>query len=102
MTANQREPVREGLFYHEAYLKASNARMNSDFGNAVAVSQDGLTLVVGSNRESSGSRGVNADQSDTSAKDAGAIYVFSKRGFRWKQEAYIKVSFVFLRFCDVM
>jgi len=60
------------------------------FGDTVAIS-DG-TVVVGASRESSNATGVNGDQSDNSAPDSGAVYVFVRRGSDWTQEAYLKAS----------
>jgi hypothetical protein len=76
----------------EAYVKASNARANALFGYSVALSADGNTLAVGSYNESSASTGINVDQADTSAVEAGAVYVFSRVGATWAQQAYVKAS----------
>jgi hypothetical protein len=59
---------------HHAYVKASNPRLDAEFGNALALSGD--TLAVGSYAESSSAPGINGNQADTSAKNAGAVYVF--------------------------
>jgi len=67
-----------------AYIKASNAKMGDHFGNGgtleghgVAISGDGNTLAVGAPYESSGAKGINGNQNDKSAQDAGAVYLFS-------------------------
>jgi len=65
------------LIAQQAYLKASNTGALDDFG-AVAVSGD--TMVVGAPGESSNATGVNADQSDNSAPESGAVYVFTGLG----------------------
>jgi hypothetical protein len=75
-----------------AYLKASNNREGANFGHAVALAADGNTLAVGAWRESSGARGINGDEADTAAEDAGAAYVFIRHGGGWQQQAYIKAS----------
>lgn len=72
-----------------AYLKASNTRRDAYF-SVVAV--DGDTLAVGSWGESSKSTGVNGDASDTSMPEAGAVYVFTRTGTTWSQQAYLKAS----------
>jgi trimeric autotransporter adhesin len=77
---------------HAAYLKASTPRANAAFGQAVAVSADGRTLVVGAPHESSAATGVNGDESDASAPSAGAAYVFVRVGASWAQQAYLKAS----------
>ena len=74
----------------QAYLKASNTGAGDAFGNTVAISGD--TLVVGSYDEDSNATGINGSQSDNSASNAGAAYVFSRTGTTWSQQAYIKAS----------
>lgn len=77
----------------QAYLKASNTGVNDEFGYVVSLSADGNTLVVGAPGEDSNGRGVNGDsQSNNSAKDSGAVYVFSRSGAAWAQQAYLKAS----------
>jgi FG-GAP repeat protein len=76
----------------QAYVKPSNPKMDAEFGHAVALSADGNTLVVSAYWESSKATGVNGDQKDTSIPQAGAIYVFIRRGTTWTQQAYIKAS----------
>ena len=82
-----------------AYIKASNTRPGSQFGaggtllgDGVALSSDGNTLAVGAPAETSSAKGVNGNQSDESAFDAGAVYVFTRSGNTWKQQAYVKAS----------
>src|SRR5262249_20709305 len=71
--------VRKGAIWtQQAYLKASNAASQDYFGNSVAVSGD--TVVVGARWEDSNATGVNGDQSDNSASDSGAAYVFAGLG----------------------
>ena len=60
------------------------------FGQSVAVSGD--TVVVGAVYEDSNATGVNGDQSDNSADDSGAAYVFMRSGTTWTQQAYLKAS----------
>src|SRR5205814_398247 len=74
----------------EAYAKAPNPRTEGDFGVEVALSGD--TLVVGSPGESSNATGINGDPADTSAPRAGAVYVFTRSGTTWSQQAYLKAS----------
>jgi len=76
----------------QAYVKPSNPKMDAEFGHAVALSADGNTLVVSAYWESSKATGINGDQKDTSIPQAGAIYVFTRRGTTWTQQAYIKAS----------
>ncbi|HEX4418807.1 MAG TPA: DUF4215 domain-containing protein [Kofleriaceae bacterium] len=73
----------------QAYVKASNTDANDHFGFALALSADGSTLAVGAFGEDSASA---TDQTDNSAMDAGAAYVFTRSGTTWTQQAYIKAS----------
>jgi hypothetical protein len=74
----------------QAYIKASNSGENARFGWSLAL--EGETLVVGAMLERSAATGINGDQSDTSIYDAGAVYVFTRSGESWQQQAYIKAS----------
>jgi hypothetical protein len=76
----------------QAYVKASNAGNGDHFGNAVALSADGNTMAVAAFWESSAATGVNGNQDDNSIPQAGAVYVFVRRGGAWTQQAYIKAS----------
>lgn len=85
-----------------AYLKASNPRAYAHFGeggprpghtgSAVSVSGDGGTIAVGAPHEGSAAAGINGDQQDESAPGAGAVYVYTRRGAAWSQQAYVKAS----------
>ncbi len=79
-----------GIWSQEAYLKASNTDAGDRFGQGLSL--DGNTLVAGARFEASGARGVNADQTDNSALNAGAVYVFTRTAGVWSQEAYLKAS----------
>lgn len=76
----------------EAYIKASNTDAGDKFGGAVALSTDGNTLAVGAYAEDSLAPGVNADSFNNDGTAAGAVYVFSRAGKLWMQDAYIKAS----------
>ena len=76
----------------QAYIKASNTDANDQFGVSVALSADGNTLAVGGYREDSAATGINGDESDNSAGNSGAVYLFSRTGNSWNQQAYIKAS----------
>ncbi|MFN0208078.1 MAG: FG-GAP repeat protein [Planctomycetota bacterium] len=84
--------VRNGIAWsQQAYLKASNTDALDLFGY-YSVSVSGDTIVVGASGESSGSTGVNGNQSDNSAAFSGAAYVFVRTGTDWSQQAYLKAS----------
>jgi uncharacterized protein (TIGR02145 family) len=85
-----------------AYLKASNTDASDHFGcggenhghngQSVSLSADGRTLAVGAPHESSAARGVNGNQRNNSMFDAGAVYIFTRSGDSWTQQAYLKPS----------
>jgi hypothetical protein len=58
----------------------------------VALSADGNTMAVGAFLENSGATGINGNQFDNTAPDAGAAYVFTRSGGAWTQQAYVKAS----------
>jgi hypothetical protein len=60
----------------QVYVKGSNTRKFDEFGSAVALSRDGRTMAVGAHFESTGTKGVNGNQQDTSMSQSGAVYVF--------------------------
>jgi hypothetical protein len=74
----------------QAYLKASNTRESSTFGDSVAL--DGDTAVIGARSEDGASSGVGGDQQDFNSQDSGAAYVFVRNGTSWTQQAYLKAS----------
>jgi uncharacterized repeat protein (TIGR02543 family) len=83
--------VRSGTTWsQQAYLKASNTDPADLFGTSVAISGD--TVVVGAPEEESNATGVNGNQSDNSADNSGAAYVFARSGTAWNQQAYLKAS----------
>ncbi len=81
-----------GSWSQQAYIKASNPGLTDNFGYAVELSADGDTMAVSAYFEASGATGVGADQSDDSIPQAGAVYVFTRSGGVWSQQAYIKAS----------
>ena len=76
----------------QAYIKASNTGAGDYFGSYVALSADGNTLAVAAHWESSAAAGVNGNQNDDSLPQAGAVYVFTRSGATWTQQAYLKAS----------
>lgn len=63
-----------GNWSQDFYVKASNTDAQDQFGGALAISAD--TLAVGTQFESSAATGVDGDQSDNTAAEAGAAYIF--------------------------
>ena len=76
----------------QAYLKASNTDAYDSFGFSLAISANGSTLAVTATREDSSARGIDGNQADNSAEDSGAVYVFTRAGGSWSQQAYVKSS----------
>jgi trimeric autotransporter adhesin len=76
----------------QAYVKASNTGIADQFGRGVALSADGLTLVVGAISEASAATGVGGNQADNAAPQSGAAYVFVRSGTTWSQASYVKAS----------
>jgi hypothetical protein len=85
--------VRQGdSWTQQAYVKASNPGQSDHFGSSVVLSRDGTTMAVAAHWEASGATGVNGNQNDNSIPQAGAVYVFTRTGTTWTQQAYIKAS----------
>jgi hypothetical protein len=84
----------------EAYVKASNTLAEQYFGASVTL--DGDTLAVGGPVEASAATGINGDQTDTTSKGTGAVYVFTRTGTTWTQQVYLKPSYNFIQTADTM
>jgi hypothetical protein len=85
----------------QAYIKASNTGEKGtanvpdegdQFGFSIALSADGNTLAAGAISEDSAATGINGDQNDNSKQSSGAVYVFTRTGTKWTQQAYVKTS----------
>lgn len=74
----------------QAYLKPSNTGAMDSFGAAVGISGD--TILIGSPHEDSAATGIGGNQSDNTASNSGATYVFTRTGTNWSQEEYLKAS----------
>jgi hypothetical protein len=73
-------------------VKASNTGAYDWFGGSLSLSSDGNTLAVGANFEDSNATGIGGDDNNNLATDSGAVYVFSRSGTSWAQQAYVKAS----------
>ena len=83
------------IWSQQAYVKASNTEELDQFGSAVSLSADGNTLAVGATGEDSIATGISTNttgENDNTAEAAGAVYVFSRNGGAWEQQAYVKAS----------
>jgi hypothetical protein len=76
----------------QAYVKASNTGSGDSFGSSVALSADGNTMAVAAHWEASAATGIDGNQADNSIPQAGAVYVFTRTGTTWRQQAYLKAS----------
>jgi hypothetical protein len=74
----------------QALLKASNTGTEDWFGVKLALSADGSAIAVTASNEDSAAQGINGRQDDDSANEAGAVYLFTRDGATWAQQAYIK------------
>jgi hypothetical protein len=86
--------VRSGTSWsQQAYLKATNAEADDQFGGSVAI--DGNTIVVAAQREDSNQTAIThgpTASADNSAENSGAAYVFMRNGTTWSQQAYLKTA----------
>jgi hypothetical protein len=82
----------DGEWSQQAFVKPTHAQANQHFGWSVALSADASTLLVGAHFEDGGARGVNGEQQDASAEDAGAAYLYKRNGVQWTPVAYLKAS----------
>ncbi|MGI9259150.1 MAG: FG-GAP repeat protein [Gammaproteobacteria bacterium] len=89
----------DGMTDAIGYVKASNAGVDDQFGGgsviyglSASISADGNTMAVSSIFEDSASTEIDGNESDNSAIDAGAVYVFVHDNAGWAQEAYVKAS----------
>ena len=80
-----------GVWSQQAYVKASNTGAGDQFGASVALSGDGNTLAAGAPLEDSSTTGIGSTPNE-SAGEAGAVYVYSRTGTTWTQQAYVKAS----------
>jgi hypothetical protein len=74
----------------QTYLKASNTGMGDLFGGGFAV--DGDTVAISALSEDSNAIGSDGDQTNNTASNAGAVYVFVRSEAGWVQQAYLKAS----------
>jgi hypothetical protein len=81
----------DSTWSQQAYLKGSNTDGGDLFGYGVGLSADGNTLAVGAYDEDGSGRGVNTIP-DNLRNGTGAVYVFTRTGSTWSQQAYLKGS----------
>jgi hypothetical protein len=90
LSTSSREAV--AAWTQQAYLKASNTGRvpvgdevgdGDEFGFSLALSADGNTLAAGA---------VSEDGADDKQAQSGAVYVFTRSGSTWAQQALVKGS----------
>jgi hypothetical protein len=80
---------RKGNWTLDAYIKASNSEAFDFFGTDLVLSGNMLAVV---SQDDSNATGVDGDQTNNAADQAGAVFVFERSGGRWTQRAYLKAS----------
>jgi hypothetical protein len=68
----------------QAILRASDAQANDNFGQSVSINSDGTYAIVGAPEEDGGA--------GNPISGAGAVYVFSRSGSTWTEQAIITAS----------
>lgn len=82
-----------GMWSQQAYLKAANANASDAYGVSSAIS--GNTVAIGANGEASNQTSITngtTASADNSAAYAGAVYVYTRTGVNWQQQAYLKAA----------
>lgn len=82
------------------YLKPPHRKDDQLFGEAIALSADGNTLVVGAPYEDSGATGVGGNPVDdcdaetptNCSPDSGAVFIYTRSGSTWSGPVYVKAS----------
>lgn len=75
-----------------AYIKASNASADDNFGMNVSLSADGSALAVATSAEQSLAKGINGNETERSGSTVGAVYVYRQDAGNWAQTSYVKPS----------
>lgn len=78
----------------QAYLKSTLPEAEDRFGNAIAISSDGNTLAISAQGDDSNRTGTFAvtPADNNLATNSGAVYVFTRAGAAWSQQAFLKSS----------
>lgn len=85
--------VRTGTTWsQQASFKASNSGIEDWFAVRLALSGDGNTLAASAPNEDGGAKGINGQQDDNSADEAGAVYIFTRTNATWRFQSYVKGS----------
>jgi hypothetical protein len=85
--------VRDGdTWSQQAFLKASNTAAGDWFGNRLTLSGDGNTALIAASLEDVAGKGINGNEKNRTAHEAGSAYLFRRTGAKWAQLAYLKGS----------
>jgi len=82
-----------GVWSQEAFIKPSTIDAQDRFGLDIAINNDASVLAVGVPFEDSNATGINGDATDNSSSQSGAVFIFTRIGTTWSQQAYIKMPF---------
>lgn len=80
----------DNTWIQQAYIKPSHIDFEIEFGKSLAI--DGNTLVVGSPGDNREVSGINPPASNNNSTHSGAVYVYTRLGNTWTQQADIKPS----------
>ena len=90
---------RGGVWRQTGYFKGSRSQRNDALGYTVAISGDGNTIAAGTAEESCLNGGINPPGCDVdtfpshlAAGSAGAVYIWTRRGDTWAEQAFVKAS----------
>ena len=75
----------------QAYIKADNTDGDDRLGRSVTLSNDGNILATGATGEDGSFPGINPNANNLSS-NAGAVYIFTRQGSIWFQQAHVKAS----------
>ena len=85
------------MWRQTGYFKGSRSQRNDALGYTVAISADGNTIAAGAAEESCLTGGINPSGCDVDtfpshlpAGSAGAVYVWTKSGNAWQEQAFLK------------
>jgi trimeric autotransporter adhesin len=83
-----------GVWTPQAYLKAPVPEANDNFGVYLALSGNGNTLAIGMHGDDSNLTGTFSimPADNNLASNSGAVFVFTRAGSTWTQQAYLKAS----------
>lgn len=82
-----------GSWSQEAYITTNNPGSGDSLGeNTVKLSADGNTLAAGARTEDSPDTTIDGDDTDNTATNTGAAYLFTRHGGIWTQSTYFKAS----------